>query len=108
MLINEQIRKDTPMAFGRRNNRGSDAESSTETEGVEVSSEDSDQPDGNDQPKQKKRKPAELLSSVVNESAVGAAIDLLKQNEAFALPNGTAWVGLLLSVDEIGGLSQKQ
>jgi len=96
------------MAFGRRNNRGSDAETSTETEGVEVSSEDSDQPDGNDQPKQKKRKPAELLSSVVNESAVGAAIDLLKQNEAFALPNGTAWVGLLLSVDEIGGLSQKQ
>jgi hypothetical protein len=96
------------MAFGRRNNRGSDAEVSTETEGAEGTSEDSGAPDENDQPKQKKRKPAELLSSVVNESAVGAAIDLLKQNEAFALPNGTAWVGLLLSVDEIGGLSQKQ
>jgi hypothetical protein len=96
------------MAFGRRNNRGSDAEVSTETEGAENTSEDSGAPDETDQPKQKKRKPAELLSSVVNESAVGAAIDLLKQNEAFALPNGTAWVGLLLSVDEIGGLSQKQ
>jgi hypothetical protein len=96
------------MAFGRRNNRGSDADVSTETEGAEGTSANSVAPDETDQPKQKKRKPAELLSSVVNESAVGAAIDLLKQNEAFALPNGTAWVGLLLSVDEIGGLSQKQ
>ncbi len=58
--------------------------------------------------KGKKRKPAELLSSVVNESATGAAIDLLKRNDPFALPNGTSWVGLLLSVDQIGGLSQKQ
>ncbi len=56
----------------------------------------------------KKRKPQELLSSVINESAIGAAIDALKNNAPFALPNDSGWVGLLLSVDEIGGLSQKQ
>lgn len=56
---------------------------------------------------QKKRKPAELLSSVIQETTVGPAVDLMKRNEAFALPNGTSWVGLLLSADNIGGLSQK-
>lgn len=55
-----------------------------------------------------KRKSQTLLSSVVNESAIGAAIDVLKRNDAFALPNGNAWVGLLLNTDDIGGLSQKQ
>lgn len=90
------------MAFGRRNNKGAGAEAPVETEVAQSASGDSKQP------QKKKRKPAELLSSVVNESAVGAAIDLMKQNDPFALPNGTAWVGLLLSADEIGGLSQKQ
>lgn len=55
----------------------------------------------------KKRKDQTLLSSVIHESAVGAAVDLLKQNHRFALPNGTSWVGLLLSAEDIGGLSQK-
>lgn len=63
---------------------------------------------GNKSTAQKKRKPAELLSSVVNESAIGAAIDIMKRNDAFALPNGTSWVALLLQADSIGGLNQKQ
>ncbi|ROR75977.1 hypothetical protein SAMN06295974_3878 [Plantibacter flavus] len=90
------------MAFGRNKSKGSTAEASIDTaDGARNAS-------ASTQQKQKKRKPAELLSSVVNESAPGAAIDLLKGNDAFALPNGTAWVGLLLSADAIGGLSMKQ
>lgn len=57
--------------------------------------------------KPKKVKPNELLSSVVNESAVGSAVDRLKQNDSFALPGGFAWVTLMLSAEAIGGLSQK-
>lgn len=87
------------MAFGRRNNKGAAAQVPAETEDAQHASEASNQ---------KKRKPATRLSSVVNESATGAAIDLLKQNSAFALPNENSWVGLLLSADDIGGLSQKQ
>lgn len=91
------------MAFGRKKNKkGQGADTSAVAEVTQSPS------GGAKSSTPKKRKPAELLSSVVNESAVGAAIDLLKQNDAFALPNGTAWVGLLLSVDDIGGLSQKQ
>ncbi|MCI4659594.1 hypothetical protein [Cryobacterium zhongshanensis] len=86
------------MAFGRRKSKESGAEAPAEVVAAQATKPS----------QQKKRKPAELLSSVVNESAVGAAIDLMKQNASFALPNGTAWVGLLLSADEIGGLSQKQ
>lgn len=56
----------------------------------------------------KKRKPHELLSSVVKESTAGAAVALLKDNAAFALPNGRCWVVLGLPVEEIGGLSMKQ
>lgn len=87
------------MVFGRRNNKGAAAQVSADTEGAQSASEASSQ---------KKRKPATRLSSVVNESATGAAIDLMKQNPAFALPNGASWVGLLLNADDIGGLSQKQ
>jgi hypothetical protein len=58
--------------------------------------------------KTKKRKPQELLSSVVKESTVGAAVALLRENETFALPNGKSWVVLALPVDGIGGLSMKQ
>ncbi|WP_311245256.1 MULTISPECIES: hypothetical protein [unclassified Microbacterium] len=57
-------------------------------------------------PKKKKRKEASL-SDVVQESTLGAAVDVLKRNQNFALPNGTAWIGLLLNADSIGGLSTK-
>lgn len=56
----------------------------------------------------KKRKPQEMLSSVVKESTVGAAVALLRENEAFALPSGKSWVVLALPVAGIGGLSMKQ
>lgn len=56
----------------------------------------------------KKRRPATMLSSVVNETVPEAGIDLLKQNAPFALPNDGGWLGLLLCTDVIGGLSQKQ
>jgi len=89
-----RIRKDSTMAFGKK-------------KGQEPSAPPADAPAADKRKAPKKRKPAELLSSVINESAPGAAIDVLKRNDAFALPNGTAWVGLLLAVDDIGGLSQK-
>lgn len=56
----------------------------------------------------KKRKPQEMLSSVVKESTVGAAVALLRENEGFALPSGKSWVVLALPVENIGGLSMKQ
>lgn len=56
----------------------------------------------------KKRKPQEMLSSVVKESTVGAAVALLRENERFALPSGKSWVVLALPVKNIGGLSMKQ
>lgn len=87
------------MAFGRRKNTGAD---------VQTPAEDDVAQEAPQEPKQRKRKATAMLSSVVNESAPGAAIDLLKQNQPFCLPGGSAWVGLLLSVDDIGGLSQKQ
>lgn len=58
--------------------------------------------------KQKKRKPDEMLVSVVQESVPGAAVDLLRQNEAFTLPGEKTWVALALPVNRIGGLSKKQ
>jgi hypothetical protein len=89
------------MAFGRKKNKEA-SETPTELDQTQ------DAPAGATRAAGKKRKPGELLSSVVNESAVGAAIDIMKRNEAFALPNGTAWVGLLLNTDSIGGLNLKQ
>lgn len=56
----------------------------------------------------RKRKPQELLSSVVKESTAGAAVALLRENSAFALPSGKSWVVLGLAVEKIGGLSVKQ
>lgn len=89
------------MAFGRKKNKAAEGDVPNATEDVVVTSAASKRSGG------KKRKPQELLSSVVKESAVGAAIDVMKQNAPFALPNGTAWATLLLSADAIGGLSQK-
>lgn len=89
------------MAFRRKKKDGGpeDTSSTNDNQAVSNSSKRADK---------KKRKPDLQLSSVVNESAIGAAIDVLKRNETFALPNGTSWVGLLLSVDQIGGLNKKQ
>lgn len=86
------------MAF-RKKNRGAEVGGSTavETEtggGVAVAT-------------KKKRKPQELLTSVIKESTVGAAVALMRDNERFALPNGTSWVVLGVRAEAIGGLSMK-
>ena len=88
------------MAFGRKK-KGSGADAPDENgESQGASSASAQTP--------RKRRRDELLSSVIKESAIGAAIDLLKQNDPYVLPNGTAWVGLMLSADSIGGLGLKQ
>ncbi|MBT8163346.1 MULTISPECIES: hypothetical protein [Arthrobacter] len=53
------------------------------------------------------KKPDELLSSVVRETAVPAAVELLRGNGRFVFPSGTAWVILVLAAERIGGLSRK-
>jgi len=91
------------MALGLRNKKRAAAEAGDSTTaevqggGVAVAT-----------PSKKKRKPQELLSSVVKESTVSAAVALLKENTAFALPSGKSWVVLALPVAGIGGLSMKQ
>lgn len=57
--------------------------------------------------KERKRKPDELLSSVVRETAVPAAVELLRGNERFAFPSGAAWVLLVVSAASLGGLSKR-
>lgn len=57
--------------------------------------------------KERKKKPDEVLSSVVRETAVPAAVELLRENTAFAFPSGTAWVMLVLEASAIGGLSKR-
>jgi hypothetical protein len=57
--------------------------------------------------KERQKKPDELLSSVVRETAVPAAVELLRGNERFGLPSGTAWVVLVLAAESIGGLSRR-
>lgn len=80
----------------KRPNRGAEEAAGVESEGggVAVAT--------------KKRKPQEMLSSVVKESTVGAAVALLKENTSFALPNGNSWLVLGLPAANIGGLSMKQ
>ncbi|WP_143847262.1 hypothetical protein [Nocardiopsis sp. JB363] len=58
--------------------------------------------------KERKKKPDELLSSVVHETATAGVVDLLKKNEKFAFPSGTAWVMLGLSSEAVGGLNRRQ
>lgn len=65
-------------------------------------------PSGDGKKRRKRRKPEEMLASVVRESTVNAAVDLLRQNERFALPGNGSWVALALPVANIGGLSKKQ
>lgn len=57
--------------------------------------------------KDRKKKPDELLSSVVRETAIPAAVELLRSNERFVFPSSTAWVMLVLAADAIGGLSKR-
>lgn len=56
---------------------------------------------------ERKKKPDELLSSVVRETAIPAALELLRGNARFTFPSGTAWVMLVLGADSIGGLSKR-
>ncbi|NYH53026.1 hypothetical protein HNR06_002615 [Nocardiopsis arvandica] len=65
-------------------------------------------PSGDGKKRTKRRKPEEMLASVVQESTVNAAIDLLSRNERFVLPGGNSWAALALPVENIGGLSKKQ
>jgi hypothetical protein len=92
------------MALGFRNKKNAAADAAADRSAVEASA-------GGvavaEAPK-KKRKPQEMLSSVVKESTVGAAVALLRDNAAFALPSGKSWVVLGLPVAGIGGLSMKQ
>ncbi|MEU7315500.1 hypothetical protein [Streptomyces sp. NPDC007083] len=57
--------------------------------------------------KARKKKLDELLSSVVRETAIPAAVELLRSNAKFVFPSGTAWVMLVLAADAIGGLSKR-
>ncbi|WP_026820062.1 hypothetical protein [Arthrobacter castelli] len=59
------------------------------------------------QKKERKKKPDELLASVVRETATAAAVELLRTNEPFIFPGGTGWVILTLEADAIGGLSKR-
>ncbi|MBL1115344.1 hypothetical protein JK364_23525 [Streptomyces sp. 110] len=59
------------------------------------------------QKKKRKKKPDELLASVVRETAIPAAVELLRSNTRFVFPSGTAWVMLVLAADSIGGLSKR-
>ncbi|MEU7320933.1 hypothetical protein ABZ682_10275 [Streptomyces griseoviridis] len=59
------------------------------------------------QRKERTKKPDELLASVVRETAIPAAVELLRSNAQFVFPSGTAWVMLVLAADEIGGLSKR-
>lgn len=59
-------------------------------------------------PKAKKRKPNEMLSSVIKESTEGAATALMRSNKSFLIDGGSKAVVLLLDVANIGGLSQRQ
>ncbi|KIA73387.1 hypothetical protein ANMWB30_23140 [Arthrobacter sp. MWB30] len=86
------------MFFGKKNQGADESNAAAETapadEGVTVAT--------------KRRKAHELLSSVVKESTVGAAVALMRKNEPFALPSGKSWVVLGLVAKNIGGLSMKQ
>ncbi len=106
MLVYEQIQgTEKPMAFKLKSRKKTDADVAVDPSEPDVSTAAA-QPSA--APAQRKRKPSAMLSSVIRESVPAAAIDALKQNTAFALPNGNGWVGLILATKDINGLSQKQ
>ncbi|MFD6952057.1 hypothetical protein A6A08_02515 [Nocardiopsis sp. TSRI0078] len=76
--------------------------------GTSDGSEAAASPSGDGKKRTKRRKPEEMLASVLQESTVNAAIDLLSRNERFVLPGGNSWAALALPVENIGGLSKKQ
>lgn len=55
----------------------------------------------------RKKKENELLSSVVHETAASAAVELLRNNGPFVLPEGNGWIVLALDAADIGGLCAK-
>ncbi|MFC4048386.1 hypothetical protein ACFOY4_01710 [Actinomadura syzygii] len=57
--------------------------------------------------KDRKRRPDEMLASVVRETAIPAAVELLRGNGRFEFPSGTAWVILVLAAETLGGLSKR-
>ncbi|MGW0920572.1 hypothetical protein ACWD3J_16340 [Streptomyces sp. NPDC002755] len=59
------------------------------------------------QKRERKKKLDELLASVVRETAIPAAVELLRSNTRFVFPSGTAWVMLVLAADSVGGLSKR-
>jgi hypothetical protein len=59
------------------------------------------------QKKERKKKPDELLASVVRETEIAAAVELLRSNTPFVFPSGTAWVMLMLAAENVGGLSKR-
>lgn len=61
-----------------------------------------------DQKKTRRKKPGELLSSVMAETVLSTAVEALRATTAFGLPNKVAWVVLRLDVDDIGGLNKKE
>lgn len=63
--------------------------------------------EGSRKKERKRKKPDELLSSVVRETAVPAAVELLRGNQRFAFPSGTAWVMLVVSAASLDGLSKR-
>lgn len=54
----------------------------------------------------RKKKPDELLSSVVRETPIPAAVELMRANAPFALSN-KSWAFLVLKAADIGGLSKR-
>ena len=56
---------------------------------------------------EKKKKPDELLSSVVRETSVPAAVELLRSNTQFTYPSGATWTMLVLAAADIDGLSKR-
>ncbi|MFG1858907.1 hypothetical protein ACGFJT_44230 [Actinomadura geliboluensis] len=61
----------------------------------------------NGRDKERKKRPDEMLASVVRETAIPAVVELLRDNGRFGFPSGTAWVILALAADDIGGLSKR-
>lgn len=55
----------------------------------------------------RRAKPDDTLSSVLKETPIAGAVELLKTNTPFCLPSATAWVVLRCAASDIGGLSKK-
>lgn len=83
-----------PISFGRKK-QGSGAENEQQPKDKPVSR------------RKMLRDAGSRISSVVQESTTGPAIDVLKSNEAFELPRSKGWLVLLLEGSAIGGLGER-